>query len=174
MNRGAIFSLPNVVSMSRVVLAAGFVGARGAEERLALIGVASVTDFLDGWLARRRNAATRWGALIDPIADRIFVLTAVSAFLISGELATWQYFVLLSRDIMTAVGFLVARLVRWLRPVEFKARYLGKVVTTLQLATFIAILAYPDLVTFLVLLVGIASAAAIVDYTYALWRARAR
>ena len=174
MNRGAIFSLPNVVSMSRVVLAAGFVGARGAEERLALIGVASVTDFLDGWLARRRNAATRWGALIDPIADRIFVLTAVSAFLISGELTTWQYFVLLSRDIMTAIGFLVARLVPWLRPVEFKARYLGKVVTTLQLATFIAILAYPDLVTFLVLLVGIASAAAIVDYTYALWRARAR
>lgn len=174
MNRGAIFSLPNVVSMSRVVLAAGFVGARGAEERLALIGVASVTDFLDGWLARRRNAATRWGALIDPIADRIFVLTAVSAFLISGELTTWQYFVLLSRDIMTAIGFLVARLVPWLRPVEFKARYLGKVVTTLQLATFIAILAYPDLVTFLVLLVGLASAAAIVDYTYALWRARAR
>ena len=174
MNRGAIFSLPNVVSMSRVVLAAGFVGARGAEDRLALIGVASVTDFLDGWLARRRNAATRWGALIDPIADRIFVLTAVSAFLISGELTTWQYFVLLSRDIMTAVGFLVARLVPWLRPVEFKARYLGKVVTTLQLATFIAILAYPDLVTFLVLLVGISSAAAIVDYTYALWRARAR
>ena len=174
MNRGAIFSLPNVVSMSRVVLAAGFVGARGAEERLALIGVASVTDFLDGWLARRRNAATRWGALIDPIADRIFVLTAVSAFLLSGELTTWQYFVLLSRDIMTAVGFLVARLVPWLRPVEFKARYLGKVVTTLQLATFIAILAYPDLVTFLVLLVGIASAAAIVDYTYALWQARAR
>lgn len=174
MNRGAIFSLPNVVSMSRVVLAAGFVGARGAEERLALIGVASVTDFLDGWLARRRNAATRWGALIDPIADRIFVLTAVSAFLISGELTTWQYFVLLSRDIMTAIGFLVARLVPWLRPVEFKARYLGKVVTTLQLATFIAILAYPDVVTFLVLLVGIASAAAIVDYTYALWRARAR
>ncbi|HWJ22747.1 MAG TPA: CDP-alcohol phosphatidyltransferase family protein, partial [Gemmatimonadaceae bacterium] len=171
---GAIFSLPNVVSMSRVVLAAGFVGARGAEERLALIGVASVTDFLDGWLARRRNAATRWGALIDPIADRIFVLTAVSAFLLSGELTTWQYFVLLSRDIMTAVGFLVARLVPWLRPVEFKARYLGKVVTTLQLATFIAILAYPDLVTFLVLLVGVASAAAIVDYTYALWRARAR
>ena len=174
MNRGAIFSLPNVVSMSRVVLAAGFVGARGAEERLALIGVASVTDFLDGWLARRRNAATRWGALIDPIADRIFVLTAVSAFLISGELTTWQYFVLLSRDIMTAIGFLVARLVPWLRPVEFKARYLGKVVTTLQLATFIAILAYPDVVTFLVLLVGIASAAAIVDYTYALWQARAR
>ena len=174
MNRGPIFSLPNVVSMSRVVLAAGFVGAHGADERLALVGVASVTDFLDGWLARRRNAASRWGALIDPIADRIFVLTAVTAFLVGGELTTWQYFVLLSRDIMTAVGFVVARIVPWLRPVEFKARYLGKVATTLQLATFIAILAYPDAVTALVLAVGVASAAAIADYTYALWRARAR
>ena len=174
MNRGAIFSLPNVVSMSRVVLAAGFVGARGAEERLALIGVASVTDFLDGWLARRRNAATRWGALIDPIADRIFVLTAVSAFLISGELTTWQYFVLLSRDIMTAVGFLVARLVPWLRPVEFKARYLGKVVTTLQLATLVVILVRPEWTSMFVIMVGVASLASIADYTLALWRARAR
>ena len=173
MNRGPIFSLPNVVSMSRVVLAAGFVGAHGADERLALVGVASVTDFLDGWLARRRNVASRWGALIDPIADRIFVLTAVTAFLVGGELTTWQYFVLLSRDIMTAVGFVVARMVPWLRPVEFKARYLGKVATTLQLATFIAILAYPRAVTTLVLSVGVASVAAIVDYTYALWRARA-
>ncbi|HET7458320.1 MAG TPA: CDP-alcohol phosphatidyltransferase family protein [Gemmatimonadaceae bacterium] len=172
--RGPLFSLPNVVSMSRVVLAAGFVGAHGADERLALVGVASVTDFLDGWLARRQKTVSRWGALIDPIADRIFVLTAVTAFLVGGELTTWQYFVLLSRDIMTAVGFLVARLVSWLRPVEFKARYLGKVVTTLQLATFIAILAHPPLVTPLVLAVGVASAAAIVDYTYALWRARAR
>lgn len=172
--RGPLFSLPNVVSMSRVVLAAGFVGAHGTDERLALVGVASVTDFLDGWLARRQNAASRWGALIDPIADRVFVLTAVTAFLVGGQLATWQYFVLLARDFMTAVGFLVARLVPWLRPVEFKARYLGKVVTGLQLATFIAVLAHPPLVTPLVLAVGVASAAAIADYTYALWRARAR
>ncbi|MFL5575949.1 MAG: CDP-alcohol phosphatidyltransferase family protein [Gemmatimonadaceae bacterium] len=174
MNRGAIFSLPNVVSMSRLVLAAGFVGARGPEERLALIGVASVTDFLDGWLARRRNAATRWGALIDPIADRVFVLAAVSAFLVSGELTVAQYFILLSRDIMTAVGFVVARIVPWLRPVEFKARQLGKLVTVLQLATFVAVLAAPSLVSPLVVAVGVASAAAVADYTLALWRDRAR
>jgi CDP-diacylglycerol--glycerol-3-phosphate 3-phosphatidyltransferase/cardiolipin synthase len=174
MNRGTLFSLPNVVSMSRLVLAAGFVGVRGPEERLALIGVASVTDVLDGWLARRRNAATRWGALIDPIADRVFVLAAVSAFLVSGELTLVQYFVLLSRDIMTAVGFLVARIVPWLRPVEFKARHLGKLVTVLQLATFVAVLAWPRLVSPLVAAVGVASAAAIADYTLALWRARAR
>jgi phosphatidylglycerophosphate synthase len=174
MDRAALFTLPNVVSMSRLVLAAGFVGARGAEERLALIGAASVTDFLDGWLARRRNAATRWGALIDPIADRVFVLAAVTAFLANGELTLAQYLILLSRDVMTAIGFLVARMVPWLRPVEFKARYLGKLVTVLQLATFVAVLVVPRVVAPLVTAVGVLSAAAIADYTLALWRARAR
>jgi len=174
MDRAALFTLPNVVSMSRLVLAVGFVGARGAEERLALIGAASVTDFLDGWLARRRNAASRWGALIDPIADRVFVLAAVTAFLANGELTLAQYLVLLSRDVMTAIGFLVARMVPWLRPVEFKARYLGKLVTVLQLATFVAVLVLPSVVAPLVTAVGVVSAAAIADYTLALWRARAR
>jgi cardiolipin synthase (CMP-forming) len=174
MDRGALFSLPNVVSMSRLVLAAGFVGARGPEERLALIGAASVTDFLDGWLARRRNASTRWGALIDPIADRVFVLSAVAAFVVSGELTALQCLVLLARDVMTAVGFGVARLVPRLRPVEFKARQLGKAVTVLQLATLAVVIVAPHYVPALVAAVGVLSAAAILDYTLALWRARAR
>jgi phosphatidylglycerophosphate synthase len=174
MDRGTLFSLPNVVSLSRVVLAAGFVGARGAEERLVLIGAASVTDFLDGWLARRRNSATRWGALIDPIADRVFVLAAGVALRVSGDLTPLQCFVLLARDVMTAVGFAVARIVPWLRPVEFKARQLGKVVTVLQLTTFVAALVLEAAVPPLVALVGLLSVAAVVDYTLALWRARAR
>ena len=174
MDRGALFSLPNVVSMSRLLLAAGFVGARGPEERLVLIGAASVTDFLDGWLARRRNAATRWGALIDPIADRVFMLAAVIAFVVSGELTLLYALVLLSRDVMTVIGFFVARSVSWLRPVEFKARELGKLVTVLQLATFVVVLAAPRFVGPCVLVVGALSAAAILDYTVALWRARAR
>jgi cardiolipin synthase len=174
MDRGSLFSLPNVVSMSRLVLAAGFVGARGPEERLALIGAASITDFLDGWLARRRNSATRWGALIDPIADRVFVLAAVLAFWAADDLSLAQCFILLSRDVMTAIGFGVARAVPWLRPVEFKARDLGKLVTVFQLATFALVLAAPRLVAVGVALVGVLSVAAILDYTLALWRARAR
>jgi CDP-diacylglycerol--glycerol-3-phosphate 3-phosphatidyltransferase/cardiolipin synthase len=174
MDRGRLFTLPNVVSMSRLVLAAGVAGARGPEERLVLIGAASVTDFLDGWLARRRNAATRWGALIDPIADRVFVLTAVLVLWVSGELTLAQCLVLLSRDVMTAIGFAVARAVPWLRPVEFKARGLGKVVTVFQLATFAVVLLAPRYIGLSVAVVGVLSAAAILDYTLALWRARAR
>lgn len=171
--RARLRALPNILSSSRVVLAAAFVVFRSSEARLGLVAVAGATDFLDGYIARRGKWTSRWGALIDPIADRVFALVAVSAFLFDGSLSTVGYFVMISRDLMTAVGFLVARMVSWLRPVEFKARLSGKVVTVLQLVTFAALLRFPGWVTTLIWLVGIASLYSIVDYTYALWRARA-
>jgi CDP-diacylglycerol--glycerol-3-phosphate 3-phosphatidyltransferase len=156
------------------VLAAGFVATGATEARVGLIGAAAVTDFLDGWLARRVDATSRWGALLDPIADRVFVLTVVGTFLFTGALSTGAYFILLIRDIATAVGFLVARAIPWLRSVKFQARMAGKVVTVLQLLTLAAVLVYPLAVPFLLVGVAIASVASIVDYTLALWRARAR
>jgi phosphatidylglycerophosphate synthase len=168
------WTLPNAVSLSRVVLAAGFLAAGGNGERVALVGVASFTDFLDGWLARRRNAVTRWGALIDPIADRIFVLAAVTALVLGGELTPLQWGVLLLRDVMTVIGFVTARIIPWLRPVTFRARALGKVVTALQLVTLLVALLQPRAVPVLIVVVGVLSIAATVDYTLLLWRERDR
>lgn len=173
MRRRAHLAPPNIVSLSRVLLALAFPFA-GNTEQLVLVGAAALTDFLDGWLARHRNWATRSGALIDPIADRVFVLTALATFLVTGRLRVWQYLVMLFRDVMTAIGFLVARIVPWLRQVEFKSRFLGKVVTTAQLLAMLAVLVAPAAVTPLVILVGVLSVAAVADYTLALWRARAR
>jgi cardiolipin synthase (CMP-forming) len=172
--RPELRALPNILSFSRLALAAGFVVADGVAMRVGLIGVAAATDFLDGWIARRVNAASRWGALIDPIADRFFVLTAVATMLFSGVITTGQYFVLITRDLATAIGFLVARAISWLRVVEFHARWLGKVVTGLQLATLVAALLVPAAVMPLIVAVGVVSAASIADYTLALWRARTR
>jgi CDP-diacylglycerol--glycerol-3-phosphate 3-phosphatidyltransferase len=163
-----------VLSASRLVLAAGFVAAGATEARVGLIGAAAVTDFLDGWVARRVDATSRWGALLDPIADRVFVLTVVATLVLTGALGTSAYFILLSRDLATAVGFVVARMIPWLRPVQFKARALGKLVTVLQLVTLAAVLAYPAAVPVLLGCVAVVSALAIADYTLALWRARAR
>jgi cardiolipin synthase len=171
--RRTLDRLPNLLSCSRLVLAAGFVASGATEARVGLIGVAAATDFLDGWLARRVHATSRWGALLDPIADRVFVLTVVGTFLFTGALSTSAYFILIMRDLATAVGFLVARIIPWLRPVEFKARILGKVVTVLQLFTLAAVLIAPLAVPFLLAGVATASVLSIADYTLALWRARA-
>jgi len=172
MRSGAVLrALPNILSSSRVVLAVAFVALPDPDARLALVGLAAVTDFLDGWLARRARWTTRWGALLDPFADRVFALVAVSVFLFAGRLTTLEYFIMIARDLMTAVGFLVARSVSWLRPVEFKARWSGKLVTVLQFAAFVGLLRYPAAVSPLVWAVGAASLWSIADYTLALWRA---
>ena len=165
--------LPNILSLSRLLLAVLFVPA-GRSARIALICIAALTDFLDGWLARRTNTATRWGALVDPIADRIFVLVAMVTYVLKGELSIVETLLLLSRDVATAVGFFVARAVPRLRAVEFKARFPGKVVTVLQLVTLLALVAGVQPLTPFIALVALASALAIADYTRAVWRARAR
>jgi len=173
MSREPLVTLPNAVSMSRLLLAAAFVLVRDPVFRFAVLLTASGTDFLDGWLARRQRATTKSGALIDPIADRLFVLTAVTTYVVEDAISVSAYFILLSRDIATFIGFLVARSVPWLRAVVFRARLLGKLVTALQLLTLMAVIATPTIVPSLVRVVGAASAASIADYTLALWRERA-
>lgn len=172
MNRRPLLVLPSLISLTRLGMAAAFAMIPAPATRVAIVVAASLTDFLDGWLARRANLTTRWGALIDPIADRMFVFTAVCVFLLEGAISSTQYFVLLSRDIMTAIGFLVARSSPRLRPIPFRARLSGKIVTTLQLAVLLALLLRPEQAGILIVLVGVTAAWAIVDYTLMLWRER--
>jgi cardiolipin synthase len=174
MRRGGLLTLPNIISLSRLVLALAFVMMDGRWERTILIVAAGATDVLDGWVARAGNSSSVAGALIDPFADRVFVLTAVSAYLIGGVLSTAQYFVFLSRDIATAIGFVVARFIPGLGPSAFQARLLGKTVTALQLVTLVAVLHFDGAIAPLIAVIGALSAISIVDYTLALSRARAR
>lgn len=174
MKRGALFTLPNSISLSRLILALAFVLVDGRWERTILIVAAGATDVLDGWLARIGNSSSAAGALIDPFADRVFVLTAVSACLIGGLLSTAQYFIFLSRDIATAIGFVVARFIPGLGASAFKARALGKTVTVFQIITLVVVLQYPRATMLLIAIIGGLSAVSIVDYTLALSRERDR
>jgi cardiolipin synthase len=173
MEREPLATLPNLISLSRLGLAVAFVLLKGTNSRLLIIAVAGGTDFLDGYLARRVGA-TKWGPLIDAIADRFFIFTAVCALLFDHVIGTWQYAILISRDFMTAVGFLTARAIPWLRAVRFKSRMIGKVVTVLQLATLALVFIAPRRVDIALVFVGAASLISISDYTLALWHARAR
>ncbi|MGI9078382.1 MAG: CDP-alcohol phosphatidyltransferase family protein [Gemmatimonadaceae bacterium] len=168
MNLRELLSLPNVISASRVPLAAGFLLAETTPLRLALLGMASATDLLDGWIARRTGRTTRWGALIDPIADKLFVLAALTAFLVRSDLSAGDYAVLLARDIATSIGVGVALAIPGLDPRDFKARLSGKVVTVLQLLALLALCVAPQWMGWLVVAVGVASIVSIADYTLAL------
>ena len=167
-------SLPNLISISRLLLAVGFILVDRTDARIVLVMLALTTDYFDGWIARQFGPVTRTGALLDPFADRVFVLVGVSVFLLQDRITVFDYFVMISRDLMTAIGFLVARIMPSLRGVAFQARLPGKLVTVLQLATFVAILIKPVAARPMIWVVAAASLWAIVDYTWALNQARAR
>lgn len=172
MHRRASLTLLNALSLTRLPMAVAFIVIPDAVVRVVLVMLAAFTDFLDGWIARHKGLATRLGALIDPVADRGFMVTAIIVCYLDGLIALPEVVLLVVRDIGTAIGFIVARLVPGLRLVELKARMLGKVVTTLQLAALLCVLLFPPAVSPLVALIGVLSLASVVDYSRAVLRAR--
>lgn len=169
-----LLTAPNIVSAFRVPLAAGFLIADTTPLRLALLGMASATDLLDGWIARRTGSTNRMGALIDPLADKLFVLVALAAFLVRGDLSSRDYAVLLARDIAVGIGALVALAIPGLDPRDFKARMSGKIVTVLQLLALLALCVAWRWMSAIVVVVGVASVVSIADYTLALAVAQKR
>ncbi len=174
MAQASLFTLPNLVSTSRFALALGFVATDASSVKLALIGVASLTDVLDGWLARRTKVVSRFGALLDPVADRFFVLGVVVSYVAGGQFTLLQAALVMFRDVMSVIGFFVARNVSWLRAIPFQARFIGKLVTVAQLLTFLVVLIRPALTGVMVRTVAALGIAATVDYTLMLWRERER
>jgi len=173
MRRNEVLTPPNLISLSRLAMAAVFLGVHDADWRLAIVLTAMVSDVLDGVIARVSHTTSRIGALIDPIADRIFMLVAFIAVTVDGLITPWQLALLLVRDVMTVIGWFVARNVSWLRAVTFQARWPGKGVTVLQFVTLLAALQAPRLVAGLCIACGILAIVATTDYTLMLWVNRA-
>lgn len=174
LSRTVRLALLHTLSLSRLVLAALFVLTADRTLRAGLIVLSGLTDVLDGWIARHAHLTTRLGALIDPVADRGFAVTAILALLLNGLLTPLQVCLLLLRDVATGVAFLVSRLVPALHGVEFKARMLGKATTTVQMVTLVAALLWPALVKPLVALAAVLAAAAVADYARSVFRTRAQ
>lgn len=173
MRRSDVLNPPNLISLSRLAMAGVFLGVRDADWRVAVVLTAMASDVLDGVIARISRSTTKIGALIDPIADRIFMLVAFIAVTVDGLISPWQLGLLLVRDVMTVIGWFVARNVSWLRQITFQARWPGKGVTVLQFVTLLAALQAPQLVAGLALACGILAVVATTDYTLMLWANRA-
>ena len=172
--RSLLRAIPNLISLSRLALAAAFVTTGGAGSRAVVVLAASLTDVIDGWLARVMKTQSRTGALIDPIADRAFITIAVATLAAEGAFTPLEIVCLLFRDGMTVIGWFVARAMPSLRSVTFRARKSGKVTTGLQLVTLVAALVRPVWVPGLSVGVGVLSLWAVADYTMMLHRERAR
>jgi cardiolipin synthase (CMP-forming) len=162
-------NVPHLLSLARLPLAVAFLLLDGPIARVAIIAAAAASDYLDGWWARTRGPATRAGALLDPITDKVFVVTALVAFTRDGVLSAAGLLVLIARDVIVIVGAVVVALARL--PVRLQARFPGKLVTTLQIIAVLALTVLPIAATPLVVVTAAASAWAVADYGSSAMRA---
>src|SRR5689334_7815897 len=87
----------NALSFSRVPLAIAFLLSHSNPAQIAILAAAALSDFLDGWVARRQKQTSRIGALVDPITDKIFLVTALISLAAHGAVSTRGLAVLLAR-----------------------------------------------------------------------------
>lgn len=155
-------TLSNLLSLSRIPLGLAFIVVSDPGLMAALVATAGATDVLDGFIARVSGTRSQVGLLLDPLCDKLFVLLALSGFLAAGGLEGMSFLILILRDLYTAGCYLLARLVSIIIP--FKPRWPGKIATGLQFLTLLALIFDPRYVPALVLLVGVTSVWAIIDY----------
>lgn len=167
---------PNVISMLRLPLAALFpLVADDAPRALAVLAAAGLTDVLDGWLARRSGQTSAMGAVVDPIADKVFAATVVVTLLYQRRMPGWALPALLSREILEAPLVLWVLWKRREQPSERRANVPGKVATTVQFAAVLSAIAAPALVSAALVAAALAGGAAGVSYwARELGRARRR
>jgi CDP-diacylglycerol--glycerol-3-phosphate 3-phosphatidyltransferase/cardiolipin synthase len=128
----------DVVTAARFPLAILFPFVRSPAWQLAIVGVVAITDMADGVLARRFGSS-RAGAVLDPVADKAFMVVAFVTIAWRGLLEWYELLGVLLRDVVAILGFLATLLLR--RPVALPARAGGKAVTIAQLLTLVAAIA---------------------------------
>lgn len=144
-------TLPNQITIARILMIPVFVvlaiyygktAAAGHPDehlRLATIAVflaAALSDGIDGWIARRCHLKSRLGAILDPIADKGLMLTAIITLSVTRwpyELPVWYPVLVVARDIMIVTGCGVLRILN--DHLEVRPSLLGKASTFLQMLT---------------------------------------
>lgn len=138
-------NLPNKLTVLRVIMIPFFVFFllwQGGENRtfrliaLALFIIASLTDLLDGKIARKYNLVTNFGKFMDPLADKLLVCSALICLIELGELPAWMVLIIISREFIIS-GF---RLVASDNGVVIAASYWGKFKTTFQMLMIIVLI----------------------------------
>jgi cardiolipin synthase len=135
--------LPNALSAARLALAPWLfylLWHRQYGLALIVIFIAGVTDGFDGLIARRFGAASRLGAYLDPIADKVLLSGAFLTLAIDGAIAKWLAVIVLGRDALILIFAAVAFLFTTVR--SFPPSFWGKASTTAQIVYIFVLLGH--------------------------------
>ena len=165
-------NLPNKLTMIRVILVPAFIVLlfMGQENplfkylALAVFVIASLTDTLDGYIARSRNLVTNFGKFMDPLADKLLVCSALICFIQIGTIPAWVVIIIISREFIIS-GF---RLIASDKGVVIAASKWGKAKTVSQMITVILlILDLPFLKTVtdvMIIVMTVLTVVSLIDY----------
>lgn len=180
-------NLPNKLTILRVILIVPFVvlllcGHAGVSFlapiamytdyiACAIFIIASLTDLLDGKIARKYNLVTNFGKFMDPLADKLLVCAAMICLVDMGRLSSWIVIIIMSREFIIS-GF---RLVASDNGVVIAASYWGKFKTTFQMIMIILLIlnfggsVMPIVTTVIVYIALILTIVSLVDYLVKNW-----
>lgn len=125
-------NLPNKLTVSRVIAVPVFIAAFMSKYYIAafiIFVAAAFTDLLDGKIARKRGLVTNFGKIMDPLADKILVYSALCLLLENGTIPVWTFIIILAREFIVA-GM---RTVAASEGIVIAAGMSGKIKTVLQM-----------------------------------------
>ena len=137
-------NLPNTLTTIRMILIVPFVmimqitpDGNGRFAALAIFIIASMTDFLDGYIARKNHLVTNFGKFMDPLADKLLVSAAMSCLVSMDRLPAWMVIIIISREFAIS-GF---RLIAADNGIVIAASWWGKFKTVSQMIMIILLIA---------------------------------
>jgi cardiolipin synthase len=134
-------TVPNLITILRIILVPIFVIYMINNRPLAsliIFIIASITDALDGFIAKVFHQKSNLGAYLDPLADKILLMSAYITLAILKMIPSWLTVLTISRDVIILLGVLILYLNRY--PVKINPSLLSKATTCIQVATILVVL----------------------------------
>ena len=159
---------PNKLTIARIIMIPFFVAflmydITGSADKwiaLTLFVVASLTDLLDGYLARKYHLVTNFGKFMDPLADKLLVCSALICFTSTGHLPAWITIIIIAREFIIS-GF---RLIAADNGIVIAASYWGKFKTVSQMIMIIQNTVFQGAITVFVVIAVALTVISLVDY----------
>jgi cardiolipin synthase len=142
-NSGRAISIPNILTLLRILLTPLFVILllrREYPQGLLVFALAGVSDALDGFIARCFNQRTQLGAYLDPLADKLLLVSAFVCLGVLEVLPAWVAVVVVARDIIIVLGIAILTIIE--KPYEVRPSMVSKCTTAVQLLTIVIILCH--------------------------------
>jgi len=127
-------TFPNLITLARILSVPVLVWAIASGEMLIaflLFVAAGISDLVDGFLAKRFNMTSEIGAYLDPLADKVLIVSIYVALGITGDMPRWLVILVVSRDIMIVGAVMLSWVVG--KPVELKPLFVSKLNTAAQI-----------------------------------------